>query len=231
MFKIHVVDRSNRHHYAGHLEEYYRVRHQIYVVERGWRDLARPDLREVDAFDTEDAVYLLGICPGKGIVAGSRLVPSLKPHLLGDVFPELAGGLVPRSAETYEWTRVFVIPGMREPGRPSRAAGIVYCGMLEACRMRGIKRLTVVCEPYWQPRLMTMGWNPQPLGEVLHHKDGPVMALLLTLNDDALVQTREFYRIQDSVLANRPPPPEVSGIDNCYGNSSRSFVNTARQKS
>lgn len=205
MFKMHLVDQSNRNKYSGYLEEYYRIRHQIYVAERGWRDLARPDLREVDAFDTIDALYLLGICPDRGVVAGSRLVPSLRPHLLNDVFPELASGVVPRGAHIYEWTRVFVVPELREPGRPSRAAGIVYCGILEACLARDISMLSVVCEPYWHARFVKIGWKPRPLGEILQHKDGPVMALLLRTSESALAQTRTFYGIQYSVLANVMP--------------------------
>ncbi|MEC5293601.1 acyl-homoserine-lactone synthase [Aurantimonas sp. C2-3-R2] len=90
MFHIHIVDSSNRGAYRDELEQHFRLRHDIYVGERGWHNLARPDGREVDAFDTEDAVYLLGILPGKGVVAGSRLVPSVKPHLMSDVFPQLA---------------------------------------------------------------------------------------------------------------------------------------------
>src|SRR3546814_13258346 len=82
MFQSHVVDVSNRGAYRVQVEQHFRLRHEIYVGERGWLDLARSDGREVDAFDNEDAVYLLGIMPDEGVVAGSRLVPSLKPHLM-----------------------------------------------------------------------------------------------------------------------------------------------------
>src|SRR3546814_6597211 len=73
MFHIHIVDRSNRGAYRDQLEQHFRLRHEIYVAERGWLDLERSVGREMDAFDNEDAVYLLGILPGRGVVAGSRL--------------------------------------------------------------------------------------------------------------------------------------------------------------
>ncbi len=43
------------------LEEMHRIRHRIYVEGRGWKALRKSDGREVDEFDTDDAVYLLGL--------------------------------------------------------------------------------------------------------------------------------------------------------------------------
>lgn len=200
MFHIHIVDRSNRSTYRDELEQHFRLRHEIYVGERGWHDLARPDGREVDAFDTDDAVYLLGILPGRGVVAGSRLVPSLKPHLMSDVFPRLAPAGVPRAGDIFEWTRIFVVPALRQPGRPCLAAGIVYCGIIEFCLQRGVSRLTIVCETYWHNRLARLGWNPRPLGPHIEHHGDTIVGLLVDMTEAALERTRETYGIGHSVL-------------------------------
>jgi acyl-homoserine lactone synthase len=58
---IYLVDRRNRAAFVQQLDEMHRLRHDIYVDRRGWKALARSDQREVDQFDTEDAVYLLGL--------------------------------------------------------------------------------------------------------------------------------------------------------------------------
>ena len=79
MIRVHAIDAGNRHLYDHELEQHHRIRHDIYVGERKWMDLARPDGREVDQFDTVNAVYLLAVEPGKGVVGGSRLVPTLDP--------------------------------------------------------------------------------------------------------------------------------------------------------
>ena len=89
MMEVHVIRRENRHLYADILENYFRLRHQIYVVERKWMELERPDKREIDQFDTDDTVYLLGL-DGRAIVAGMRLVPTTSPTLLSELFPALA---------------------------------------------------------------------------------------------------------------------------------------------
>lgn len=200
MFHIHIVDRSNRGAYRDQLEQHFRLRHEIYVGERGWLDLARPDGREMDAFDNEDAVYLLGIMPDKGVVAGSRLIPSLKPHLMSEVFPELALDGVPRANDIFEWTRIFVVPALRQPGVPCLAAGIVYCGIVELCLRRSITKLSIVCETYWVDRLAELGWNPQPLGPPMEHQGETIIGLIVDMGEAALETTRQIYAISRSVL-------------------------------
>jgi acyl-homoserine lactone synthase len=123
MFKMHIVDWSNRQAYQDQLERYFRVRHEIYVSGRQWRLIEWPIALEIDAFDTNDAVYLLGIEDDGNIAGGSRLVPTLKPHLPSEVFPMLVDGESPRGTDIYEWTPLFISPSLRRSGRSSRAAG------------------------------------------------------------------------------------------------------------
>jgi len=64
MPEIHVVRKDNRHLYENYFDPYFRLRHDIYVKQRKWMALDRPDGREIDQFDTEDAVYLFCIDGG-----------------------------------------------------------------------------------------------------------------------------------------------------------------------
>jgi acyl-homoserine lactone synthase len=99
---IHVVTSANRHLYEPELLMHFRLRHEVYVVERNWKELERADGLERDQFDNQDATYILAIDTGE-VVGGSRLIPTTHPHLLSEVFPHLASvrGL-PRAADTYE---------------------------------------------------------------------------------------------------------------------------------
>lgn len=165
MLNFHVVTWTNREAYQKQLESYFRLRHQIYVIGRKWRQIERPIPLEIDAFDTEHAIYLIGI-DGDGCVrGGSRLVPTTTPHLLSDIFPMLANGEPPRGATIFEWSRFFVSPKLRRAGEASSAAGLVLCGLLEACLVIGATQLTVVCEAFWRERLMRLGWTIRQLGE------------------------------------------------------------------
>ncbi|UCI10553.1 acyl-homoserine-lactone synthase [Mesorhizobium sp. B1-1-8] len=205
MFQVHVVDKANRLAYEGYLDTYFRLRHDIYVGERGWHELRRADGKEVDAFDTCEAVYLIGIDPHLGVVAGSRLISTVRPHLMSEVFPGLADGAVPRRDDTFEWTRFFVVRALREAGRPCRAAGVLYCAVQEYGLLRGIRHVTVVCEDYWQRRFQSIGWNPRRLGMPLPHDGTSLVGLMLDISASALRATRDAYEIADTVLGTAAP--------------------------
>ena len=58
---IQAIAAANSYLFQDELADYFRVRHEIFVGERGWHQVARPDGLEKDQFDTKDAIYILGI--------------------------------------------------------------------------------------------------------------------------------------------------------------------------
>jgi len=112
MLEIHVVQRDNRHLYENYFDPYFRLRHDIYVKQRKWMALDRPDGREIDQFDTEDAVYLFCLDEAK-LIGAMRAVPTLSPTLMSDIFPHLSLRGPIRRPDVYELSRVFVIPERR----------------------------------------------------------------------------------------------------------------------
>jgi len=197
---IHVITSDNRHLYELELLTHFRLRHEIYVVERNWYDLARADGLERDQFDNEDATYILAIDSGQ-VIGGSRLVPTTRPHLLSEVFPYLASvrGL-PIGVDIYEWTRMFVIKSRRE-GRTmgGQTRGMVICGVLEHCLENGITSLTALIEMFWLPLFHAMGWNLMPLGlpELINGEWS--IAVKMAINEDTLASTRRFHGIAGRV--------------------------------
>ena len=199
---LHVVNSENRALYAQQVEESFRIRHQIYVKERGWRDLDRPDGREVDQFDTEDATYLLALDPeDKRVLGGSRLVPTLKPHLMSEVFPQLASTRpLPRAPHVWEWTRYYVIAEKRESHAISEISCTVLCGVQEFCLANGIRQLSIVTEPFWVARFLDLGWEPQPLGLSVRWQGMDVLGITVEINEAALAQTRKVRGFNKPVL-------------------------------
>jgi acyl-homoserine lactone synthase len=200
MVCVHVVTWSNKKGYKKLLDRYFRIRHDIYVKQRKWLEIARPIDIEIDAYDTENAIYLLALDDRARIIGGSRLVPTSQPHLLSEVFPMLVRGDLPRAADIFEWTRFFVIPSLRRRSQPSPIAGIILCGLLEAALELKIRQISVVCEAFWPERLRALGWTLTMLGDVLGHPDGAIVALLIDANRQALETTRRAYGISGSVL-------------------------------
>jgi acyl-homoserine lactone synthase len=197
---IHIVTSANRADYEPQIENDFRIRHDIYVGERKWMNLAKPDGRECDQFDNDDAIYLLAI-EGQKVVGGSRLIPTLKPHLLDEVFPHLAQKGVPRAHNIYEWTRVHVIKERREGRNRGVALGSLFCGVLEYCLARDVVALTALVEMWWLPHFHEMGWTLDPLGlpELINGEWS--IAISLSIDRRTLETTREMFGIREPVLA------------------------------
>jgi len=206
---VHVVTAANRHLYADQIEDHYRRRHEIYVGERGWMDLDRPDGREVDQFDNQDAVYLLAL-EGNKVVGGSRLVPTLSPHLISDVFPDMAAIRgIPCGEDIYEWTRIFVVPERREENSYSQVGSQVMCAIQELALEEGIERLTAIVEMWWLQRFFDCGWDPQPLGLPRLLDGSYAMAIEMKVSDIALNTTREFRNVTGPCLERHGPQQEL----------------------
>jgi len=201
MVRIHLVTWANRKQYRRLLERYFRIRYDIYVKKRRWRAVARPINIEIDAFDNEHALYVLALDTNGKIVGGSRLVPTLEPHLMSEVFPVLAKGAPPKAEDIFEWTRFFIIPSLRTQGASSPVAGLVLCGLLETAQRLGIRQISVVCETFWPKRLRALGWSLAELGDVLEHPDGDIIALLIDVTPQAIEETRRAYGINGAILA------------------------------
>jgi acyl-homoserine lactone synthase len=209
---IHVVSSRNIAAYEIEMLEHYRIRHDIYVRERKWMALAKPDGLERDQFDTDDAIYVLAIDQGQ-VVGGSRLVPSLKPHLLSEVFPHLADGAVPRGPDILEWTRVHVVKARREGRNRGRVAGMVFCGILEYCLQSDVSALSALVEMWWLPHFQEMGWTIKPLGLPVLIEGEWSIAVLLPIDQQVLDSTRRFFDIDGAALVRVPvEAPETVAV-------------------
>jgi N-acyl-L-homoserine lactone synthetase len=159
MTRIHVITKQNRVHYLALLQDYYRKRHDIFVEERGWSGLRRPDRRDVDSYDDDNAIYLLAV-DGEKLVGGQRLFPTTRPHMMTEVFAHLVERSVPQDDRIFEWTRYFVV---RER-RTGRTDCRLLAGIQQYCLEEGISHLTAVVELWWLPRWHQAGFEVVPLG-------------------------------------------------------------------
>ncbi len=197
---VRAITDENRAQYEREVIEHYRLRHEIYVVERNWADLLRPDGLERDQFDVEGTDYILALDDGR-VVGGSRLISTLRPHLLSEVFPHMAAARgLPRAANICEWTRMFVAKERREGRNRGRTAGAVMCGVLEHCLNMGATEMTALIEMWWLPRFHEMGWALRPLGlpELINGEWS--IAVSMTVDVHTLESTRAFHDITGPVL-------------------------------
>jgi acyl-homoserine lactone synthase len=182
--EVHVIRRENRQLYADVLEDYFRLRHQIYVIERKWMDLDRPDKREIDQFDTDDTIYLLGL-DNNAIVAGMRLVPTSSPTLLSELFPGLALNGPVQRRDVYELSRIFVVPNSRGEHAGPRAEAVIQAAAMEYGLSMGLSAFTIVLEAWWLPRLHDQGWRARPLGLPMNINSMSTVAVIVDIDDEA----------------------------------------------
>ncbi|MCG7392003.1 GNAT family N-acetyltransferase [Microvirga sp. ACRRW] len=192
---IHVVTQENRALYEESLQQFHRLRHQIFVEERGWNDLRQSDGLEVDAYDNEHAIYLLAIDAGR-VVGGQRLYPTLMPHMISEVFSGLAPRGIPQAADIFEWTRYFVV----KERRTGRTDCRLLAAMQEFCLEEGISEVTAVVEMWWLPRWQQAGFKVRPLGLPQMIEGQPCIAAAIEISQASLEYVRKLAGLRGASL-------------------------------
>jgi acyl-homoserine lactone synthase len=196
MTSIHVITRDNRLEYRERLDQHYRLRHEIFVGERHWRDLERPDGRDIDRYDNEHAIYLLAVDNDR-VVGGLRLYPTVLPHMISEVFPHLTKPKgVLRGRTIFECTRYFVA---RER-RLGRTDCRLLAGFQEFCLREGITEVTAVVEMWWLPRWQQAGFKIRPLGLPTVVAGEPCIAAAIEIREESLATVRRLGGLRGPIL-------------------------------
>lgn len=192
------VTKSNEHLFQPELEQFFRARHAVYAEELGWVPVSSDGL-EIDAFDTAKAAYLI-VSDADGVVAGSRLVPTIYPHLLAEVFPDSCNLLpMPRDPLVVEWTRGFVVPGRRE------GAGLVLkaqccAAVMEYCLAKGYLQVGGIQDAKWLAIWKRMGWNVHIHGDAIDIGGEAWLPAYFDVTQVALAGARRFGKLSGPLL-------------------------------
>ncbi len=179
-------------------ERVWRFRHKHFVERLGWEAIRKPSGLEIDDFDTEHAIHLV-LTSGSSVVGYSRLLPTDKPHLLSDVYPEVAdGNEYPKGPTIYEWTRCIAEPDVSVEG--VLAANVLLTGVLEYCLVTGIDALIVETHPKLVNLLVGTGWDVVPFAKPSTLSGGLVVPICARPLVSALEVSHEQQGIRGSVL-------------------------------
>jgi len=160
----------------------HRVRKQVFVDRLGWSLSVIDDQFEIDAFDGETATYL--VCQERTTsahLASVRLLPSLGPTLLGEVFSDLCAGDVPTGPQIAEISRLCATPGLPRD-KEMRARHKLSTALIEYALTFGVQRYTCVINVNWLPTLLAPGWACSPLGEPMEHESGRLGAFAIDIS-------------------------------------------------
>jgi acyl-homoserine lactone synthase len=206
---IHVISSANRYLYENILEHHFRLRHEVFVNERKWKALERPDQREIDAYDNDDTVYLLAV-ERERVIGGHRLYPTTKPTMLGEIFPHLANLRgTPSDPLIWEWSRYFIVKDRRE----TRLNLELMAAVQEFALEEGIAQVSAVMETWWLPRFQEAGFSVHPLGLPAIVEEAWTMAGLIDITPETLDHVRRLGNITGSVLLRQGPQRPLLDAD------------------
>lgn len=182
MIQVHVVTEANAEFYTGALSEYFACRHKVFVEEMRWNDISSVQGRERDRFDDEHAIYLLLIDDDLGLLGGQRFYPTVRPHMLSEIFPHLSQWPIPQDHATFEATRYCILPAHRA----GRADARLLIGMQQFCLDEGIRHLTGVVPVAALTRWLQAGFKLRPLGLPQEIGGEPTIAVLADVTQEGL---------------------------------------------
>ncbi len=157
---------------------------------------------EVDQFDDEHAVYLI-LADADGRHLGSaRLLRSTRPHILGDLFPQLCDGPVPVAPGIWEITRFLLDRDLTARQRREVRDALVVA-LVEHALNAGIGHYTAIAEMSWMQQILAFGWECWPLG-LTRDVDGETLAAF-----EIRIDATTPRRLAQAGITDRPTPSPV----------------------
>ena len=199
---ITIIKGKDIDQFASDMEAAWKLRHQVFVEEKQWMDLDKPDKREIDQFDDENALHMLA-WDNDELIGYQRLLPTTSPNLLSDVYPQLCEGELPKSPAVWEWTRYAVKKEHRARGRMlSPVANHLLSAIVEWGLEHEVSSVVIEMNPLWMLRLVQLHFRVVPLGICQSMEGEEVLAVQAHFDRRALDKLQEVRGNTLSVLTN-----------------------------
>ncbi len=184
---IEVVTSRNALLYKDALHDMFHLRHRIFVERMGWEALRKSDRLERDQFDTDDAIYLLLTEDDGKVIGTHRMLPTTKPHLFSDVFPNLCAVKgVQRGEKILELTRTCVDEEVLDRPTMEKARKRIMVGLFEFCLRAGYEKFTLLTPTDLLFRYLLIGLDIKPLGMPVDMDGNKQVAVIVKVDQQAL---------------------------------------------
>jgi N-acyl-L-homoserine lactone synthetase len=197
---IDAISLETAHLLGNALPEAHRLRHRIFIERQqygvaSWRGM------EWDEFDTPAAVYLMWRDEAKRPRAIARLIPTSRPYMIQQLWPELiTNRSLPTSESVWEVTRFGIDRDIDAPTR-ARAFGEMICAFAEFGLVQGIDSYLFVTPPQViAGALEDAGVPVERLGSAKQLGRLLVVAALAPVSRLALHRLRRRHRVGMPVL-------------------------------
>lgn len=148
---ILAIEGVDRHAYPYLFEQMFRMRAAVFSERLGW-DVTVVDGKEIDRFDAEDPLYVLCVHePTNELKGAVRLLPTIGPNMLRDVFAVLVPGGSVESPLIWESSRFAINPTLSFEFRRQDVNHSVntttielLCGLVEVAQLAGVEHIVSV---------------------------------------------------------------------------------------
>lgn len=187
--------------YPIEMDAAYRLRHQVFVAEMGWEELAKPDGRETDQFDQDKALHML-LYEGKELIGYQRMLPTTGDYLLNSIYPHLCETELPNAPHVWEWTRFAVKKEHRKSGRKLSPAGNrLLSAIVEWGLSTGVDSIVIEMNPIWMLTLVQLHFRVHPLGIVHQLSGADTLAVTAYFDKRTLARLQELRGDEKPVLS------------------------------
>ncbi len=197
---MRVIDRHSRARFGKSLDQLFRLRRDIFVVERGWSEFDRGSY-ETDQYDTDDAIYLASVDATDTVVGGFRLYPTVLPHMLSETFAHMVDGPIIQRPDVFELTRL----ALAQSARNSRTYCELFLGLLEYGLDEGLSGMTTLMRTLRIPVIQNLGMNARPLGLPKEIDQESQNAVFITIDEASLARVRKSANRTETVLERDGP--------------------------
>jgi N-acyl-L-homoserine lactone synthetase len=183
------------------------ARKEVFVDLLKWELPVLDGRFEIDQFDTPGARYLILLGADGQHRASARLLPTTGPHILGDLYPHLCDGEVPRGPRIMEISR-FCLDRNQDAASRLSARNELVTALVDHAIHEGIDFYTGVAELGWLEQILRFGWQCEPLGEPQSNKGSKIGALRIRIDSQTrarLERTGIYAPLSLQLVESREP--------------------------
>lgn len=189
--------------FVDDLAEMHRLRYRVFKQRLDWHVHTCGDM-EVDEFDVLRPVHLLNRSVDGRIQGCVRLLPSIGPTMLRDIFAVLLDGQpAPRSSHVWESSRFALDVAKDATKARGGLAGATYelfAGMIEFGLSMRLSEIVTVTDIRMERILRRAGWPLRPIGASRPLGNTMALAGYLEVSTHALERVRGSCDIAGPVL-------------------------------
>lgn len=210
---LQLITPSTYGAFSDAIAEMCRLRYRVFKVRLDWDVQVKCDL-ERDHFDDLHPVYLIQRDRDGRVCGCARLLPTLGPTMLRDVFPTLLNGEPMRASPAIWESSRFAVD---VPDNALKAAGGIavgtyelFAGLVEFGLAKELREIITVTDAKLERILRRASWPLRRIGPPVQIGKTLAVAGFLEVSSAALFRLREAGGLQGPVLWSPVVPPAVA---------------------